>query len=425
MLLRPAIILSTVATCLATRDDWLKIRDAQDLAAQAASIGPAKISSLVPTSVVAIEVPKSLQNDILTAVQPSILLSLLDLDYRTQVASEFHAGNTPGWYETIKPDVKSFFAQFVQHKETFVTSKPESPGESATSVQSSLDVETAIVTSVNTEASTYNGPKPAQPSDSKSTASGEFKPQESTDTAATVTGVSKPQKSDNSGATASGYSKIEKSSNVEAATSGTVHANASDVPSVTATGSSQPSDSVKVAALESEIPDNAHSDSTKAAALDGTSAANVKTTGVLESEQAEPSASTETGFSSEAPSGSGSSALGALETSVSDHATGTEISHATSERGTQSTAIGTKLSHQASGVPSASGFKLSSSHQDNIISTTGSALKTGSLTKSGSASGAQVKTTQSAAIAMPTGVHRLTVVGVVGMAGFLGVMMAF
>jgi hypothetical protein len=52
-----------------------------------------------PTIAVAIEVPKSLQADILTAVQPSILLSLLDPDYRTQVASEFHAGNTPGWYE--------------------------------------------------------------------------------------------------------------------------------------------------------------------------------------------------------------------------------------------------------------------------------------------------------------------------------------
>lgn len=133
---------------------------------------------------------------------------------------------------------------------------------------------------------------------------------------------------------------------------------------VTATGSSQPSNSVKVAALESGNSDNAHLDSNKATRLDDTSAADVKTAGALKSDQNEPSASAKTESSSKAQSTSqstfkipGSPASMALETPVSDHTTATEAGHVTSERGTPSTAIGTKLSHQASGLPSASGFK--------------------------------------------------------------------
>ncbi|RMJ25329.1 hypothetical protein PHISP_03816 [Aspergillus sp. HF37] len=52
--------------------------------------------------------PRSLINEVISAVPPSVLVDLVVPSRRASLASEFSAGNTPGWYKTLPTDVKSY-----------------------------------------------------------------------------------------------------------------------------------------------------------------------------------------------------------------------------------------------------------------------------------------------------------------------------
>ncbi|KAL4748920.1 hypothetical protein BDW72DRAFT_144170 [Aspergillus terricola var. indicus] len=52
--------------------------------------------------------PSSLIKDIITAVPPTVLAQLLLPTGRSSIASEFQAGNTPSWYESLPTEVKSY-----------------------------------------------------------------------------------------------------------------------------------------------------------------------------------------------------------------------------------------------------------------------------------------------------------------------------
>lgn len=65
-----------------------------------------------------ISVPSSLQVAIITAVPGSVLVELMDSSAKASVASEFNAGVTPAWYNSMQPDVKSWFEQFAREMST-------------------------------------------------------------------------------------------------------------------------------------------------------------------------------------------------------------------------------------------------------------------------------------------------------------------
>lgn len=52
--------------------------------------------------------PLSLVGIILTALPTSVITELLNPSARSSIASEFKAGNTPGWYQSLDPAVKSY-----------------------------------------------------------------------------------------------------------------------------------------------------------------------------------------------------------------------------------------------------------------------------------------------------------------------------
>ncbi|KAH8881398.1 hypothetical protein GQ53DRAFT_888442 [Thozetella sp. PMI_491] len=94
------------------------------VATTSASINVAQVSSFLngwlsknpvtqqftrPTETLAISVPASLQVAIMTAVPATVIIELMNPTARASVASEFAAGHTPSWYQTLPPDVKSFF----------------------------------------------------------------------------------------------------------------------------------------------------------------------------------------------------------------------------------------------------------------------------------------------------------------------------
>jgi hypothetical protein len=80
-----------------------------------------------PTVTLGISIPDNLRHEIITAVPPSILVQLMNHSYRSSVASDFQAGNTPSWYDVssskvpksvdniltslqnLEPNVKTFF----------------------------------------------------------------------------------------------------------------------------------------------------------------------------------------------------------------------------------------------------------------------------------------------------------------------------
>ncbi|KAH8668541.1 hypothetical protein BX600DRAFT_510632 [Xylariales sp. PMI_506] len=75
-------------------------------------LGGLHISELVPsaTQTLAISIPSSLRQEIMTAIPANVLVSLMNPAYRTSMASDFAAGNTPSWYQTLPSDLKTFFA---------------------------------------------------------------------------------------------------------------------------------------------------------------------------------------------------------------------------------------------------------------------------------------------------------------------------
>lgn len=55
-----------------------------------------------PTVTLAISIPTSLRNEILTAVPASVVIQLVNSGYRESMASEFAAGSTPAWYQVCR-----------------------------------------------------------------------------------------------------------------------------------------------------------------------------------------------------------------------------------------------------------------------------------------------------------------------------------
>lgn len=52
--------------------------------------------------------PSSIVTDIITAVPPTVLALLMIPARRSSISSEIQAGNTPGWYESLPAEVKSY-----------------------------------------------------------------------------------------------------------------------------------------------------------------------------------------------------------------------------------------------------------------------------------------------------------------------------
>ncbi|KAI4592966.1 hypothetical protein KJ359_010219 [Pestalotiopsis sp. 9143b] len=69
------------------------------------------VSALVPspTITLGVSIPADLRTEIMTAVPMDVLVKLMNPTYRESVASDFAAGNTPGWYQTLDPELKTFF----------------------------------------------------------------------------------------------------------------------------------------------------------------------------------------------------------------------------------------------------------------------------------------------------------------------------
>ncbi|KAJ5153509.1 uncharacterized protein N7482_009987 [Penicillium canariense] len=54
--------------------------------------------------------PKKLIPELLSVVPVTVLLELVDAQSRSSLASEFRAGNTPAWYNSLPADVKSYIS---------------------------------------------------------------------------------------------------------------------------------------------------------------------------------------------------------------------------------------------------------------------------------------------------------------------------
>lgn len=55
----------------------------------------------------------------MTAVPASVIVDLvMDPSYKSSMASEFQAGNTPAWYTSMPADVQSWFEQFAKEMST-------------------------------------------------------------------------------------------------------------------------------------------------------------------------------------------------------------------------------------------------------------------------------------------------------------------
>jgi hypothetical protein len=69
-----------------------------------------------PTVTLGISIPDTLRVAIMTAVPGSVIVDLMNESRRSQVASQFAAGNTPQWYAvcTFKPS-----SQFLSAKPSF------------------------------------------------------------------------------------------------------------------------------------------------------------------------------------------------------------------------------------------------------------------------------------------------------------------
>ncbi|KAI1496523.1 hypothetical protein F5X99DRAFT_66703 [Biscogniauxia marginata] len=62
-----------------------------------------------PTETLGISVPESLRAEVINAVPASVIIRLVNPQYRESVAADFAAGNTPAWYQSLPPNVKTFF----------------------------------------------------------------------------------------------------------------------------------------------------------------------------------------------------------------------------------------------------------------------------------------------------------------------------
>jgi hypothetical protein len=69
---------------------------------------PAVVAS--PTNFDGITVPDSLLNVIATAVPADVLGDLMNPASRASLASEFHAGRTPDWFQALPTEVKNYFS---------------------------------------------------------------------------------------------------------------------------------------------------------------------------------------------------------------------------------------------------------------------------------------------------------------------------
>ncbi|KAK6218794.1 hypothetical protein LQW54_002720 [Pestalotiopsis sp. IQ-011] len=74
-------------------------------------LGGMTVSALVPSPTVTlgVSIPADLRTEIMTAVPMDVLVKLMNPTYRESVASDFAAGNTPSWYQTLNPELKTFF----------------------------------------------------------------------------------------------------------------------------------------------------------------------------------------------------------------------------------------------------------------------------------------------------------------------------
>lgn len=68
-------------------------------------LGGMTVSALVPspTITLGVSIPADLRTEIMTAVPMDVLVKLMNPTYRESVASDFAAGNTPGWYQVSPP----------------------------------------------------------------------------------------------------------------------------------------------------------------------------------------------------------------------------------------------------------------------------------------------------------------------------------
>ncbi|KXJ87093.1 hypothetical protein Micbo1qcDRAFT_208490 [Microdochium bolleyi] len=71
------------------------------------SLGPMAPSA---TATLGIAVPETLKAQIYTAIPPTVLVQLMNNSYRSSVAANFAAGSTPAWYQSLSPELQTFFA---------------------------------------------------------------------------------------------------------------------------------------------------------------------------------------------------------------------------------------------------------------------------------------------------------------------------
>jgi hypothetical protein len=109
-----------------------------------------------PTYFDGITVPDSLLNVIATAVPPDVLGDLLNPASRAALASEFHAGRTPQWFQALPTEVKSYFSSVAAR----MTSDGVTLPTSGPLVTGPLTIPTAAATEEATRSSSGLGSRP-------------------------------------------------------------------------------------------------------------------------------------------------------------------------------------------------------------------------------------------------------------------------
>jgi len=101
--------------------------------------------------------PASLIGPIITGVPVSVIVELAQPALRSSIASEFKAGHTPQWYETLPTAVKSY----IESLQSFVANGQYDP--SATQPRFSFPVPTSTATVGNNNKVTTTKSKAASP----------------------------------------------------------------------------------------------------------------------------------------------------------------------------------------------------------------------------------------------------------------------
>jgi hypothetical protein len=106
--------------------------------------------------------PRSLINEVISAVPPSVLVDLVVPSRRASLASGFSAGSTPGWYKTLPTDVKSYVKEVkseIKNGALTATTGPATATATATSTGTEAGTGSTAAASSTSSGAAAGGPR--------------------------------------------------------------------------------------------------------------------------------------------------------------------------------------------------------------------------------------------------------------------------